>query len=82
MRRAFRLNGLLERIRMHNEAGRAQLLDQFIDKPELASVLRTEERIGTIKALSALLSGPNPIGGNEVEEIRKIAGKARSRIVG
>ena len=57
------------------------LLDQFIDKPELASVLRTEERIRTIKALSALLSGPNPVGKNEVEEIRKIAGQARNQIV-
>ena len=57
------------------------LLDQFIDKPELASVLRTEERIHTIKTLSALLSGPNPVGRNEVEEIRTIAGQARNQIV-
>lgn len=57
------------------------LLDQFIDKPELASVLRTEERINTIKTLLALLSGPNPIGKDEVEEIRKVAGQARNQIV-
>ncbi len=58
-----------------------ELLDQVAAKPELASALRTEERLNTMKALSDLLSGPNPITKGEVEEIRKVAAQARKQIV-
>jgi hypothetical protein len=58
-----------------------ELLDQFIGMPELASTMRTEERLNTIKTLSGLLSGPDLLTKGQVEEIRKVAGEARSRIV-
>ncbi len=58
-----------------------ELLDQFVDKPELASTLRSPERIDVIKAVSALLSSPNAIGKEEVEGVRKIIGQARNQIL-
>lgn len=57
------------------------LLDKLVDKPEIASVLRKDNCIETAKTISALLSSPNPMGKKEVEEIRKVAGEARNRIV-
>lgn len=59
----------------------AELLDQFTDKPEFASILRKPERLQTIKSLTALLTGPNPTGKKEVEEIRKIVEPVRNEIV-
>ena len=58
-----------------------ELLDQFLDKPELASVVRTQEHLDTIKALSGPLSSAGPMSRGQVEEIRKIAANARNQIV-
>ncbi len=57
------------------------LADKVDTNPELAALLETRNRRNTIGKVLTALSAEKGIGQKEVEEVRKIVGKERERIV-